>query len=149
MRNEYFLLSSFFLLLSLNFSSSEFNRKKTNKIKSKFNGKWIVTLLEECSHRQFSAHLEDYFHSHQLQDKPIIVHEYKHVLYGVTVKGIKENELKDISCVKSYVKDTVKRLVSVPSWGLDRIDQESLPLNNIYDSFYTGQNVDGNTLFYF
>lgn len=121
------------------------NNSENNNLKSNFNGKWIITLYKNCSHQEFSFNLNNYYNNQNKKNKPVIIHEYKHVLYGVSIKDIKENELKEIKCIKSYVKDTVRHLVSVPSWGLDRIDQEKLPLNNIYESTYTGANVDGNT----
>lgn len=128
-------------------SSSQSSSKKS---------KWIVHLYPNCTHQHFASHLDDHIanlrsaslasSSHRSIQTPLIVHEYQHVLHGLTIQDIHEQDLQTIPCIKSYVRDSVKRLVSVPSWGIDRIDQENLPLDNKYETIYTGRDVDGTIL---
>jgi hypothetical protein len=105
------------------------------------NDKWIVHLWPSCSHHQFATRLAD--HHRQAIKAPKITHEYHHVFHGLTVQDVEESALQLLPCVKFYEKDSVKRLVSLPSWGIDRIDQENLPLDNSYETTYSGSNVDG------
>jgi hypothetical protein len=103
--------------------------------------KWIVHLWPNCSHHHFATRLAD--HHRLAVSPPKITHEYHHVLHGLTVQDVEESALKLLPCIKFYEKDSVKRLVSVPSWGIDRLDQKDLPLDNSYQSTYSGANVDG------
>jgi hypothetical protein len=115
-------------------------------LKSRLNSspnKWIVHLLPNCSHQYFSSAIDTHFHRKKLLKKPLILHQYHHVLHGLAIQDVEESTLQELSCVKSYVRDSIKRLVSVPSWGLDRIDQEDLPLDDTYETTFSGQNVDG------
>lgn len=106
--------------------------------------KWILHLRSNCSHNYFATDL--HHRHHQLAiPSPKVTHEYHHVFHGVTVQDVEESTLQRLPCIKFYEKDRVKRLVSIPSWGIDRIDQEKLPLDNSYHSEYSGTNVDGMT----
>jgi len=65
-----------------------------------------------------------------------ILYEYKPT--GFTVQGVPESEMFTLldtygSVFLTIEEDTRVKPVAVSSWGLDRIDQENLPLNNQYN----------------
>lgn len=133
--------------------TSRSSRRVPQRLTSKLNikkSKWIVHLYPNCTHQHFARHLDQHLtvlressRDHSLHQSTLIIHEYQHVLHGLAIQDIDEESLQALPCIKSYVRDSVKRLVSVPSWGIDRIDQENLPLDNKYETTYTGRNVDG------
>jgi subtilisin family serine protease len=104
------------------------------------NGVWIVHLDPECTHDEFHQHVRNVQVSKGIKAEAL--HSYYNVIHGVAVRDVHEDELRAIPCVKHFVKDSVKHLVGVPSWGQDRVDQENLPLDDSYVSYFSGQGVN-------
>lgn len=59
----------------------------------------------------------------------------------MAVSGVSKAEIETHPGVLRVVPDSVKRITAY-SWGLDRLDQLHLPLDNVYSPFYTGEGVD-------
>lgn len=103
-------------------------------------GVWIVHLDPACTHDEFHHHMRNMQFSRNRKAQAL--HSYYNVIHGAAVRDIHEDELKVMPCVKHFVKDSIKRLVGVPSWGQDRVDQANLPLDDSFISYYSGQGVD-------
>ncbi len=76
-----------------------------------------------------------------------ILHQYSGDLNGVALRLEAEQlgRLLANPAVKYIEEDTIAELSAVqnnPTWGLDRIDERSLPLDNAYDSDQTGAGVN-------
>ncbi|GAA1801881.1 serine protease [Planosporangium flavigriseum] len=78
----------------------------------------------------------------------ILGHTYRSAVRGFAVKGMSETQARKLAAdpAVAYVqKDGVFRIqgtqASPPSWGLDRIDQRNLPLDNSYTYPTTASNV--------
>jgi subtilisin family serine protease len=106
---------------------------------------YIVRLEKSVSHEQFEIHLRDYEMSREGESRQVvpsrITHRYHHISYGVVVEGSTIRELEGMPGVKSVVPVTKKKVLAY-SWGVDRINQDSLPLDNNADFSYTGFGVD-------
>jgi aqualysin 1 len=79
-----------------------------------------------------------------------VLHHYRHAIKGVAVRvpeqaaAALENALRRNPKVESFEQDATVHINSTQkpvTWGLDRIDQEKLPLNDEYQYDYTGNLV--------
>lgn len=77
-----------------------------------------------------------------------VMHEYSASMAGIAIQVDAEylGKLLADPDVEYVEEDTVQELVAVqnnpPSWGIDRIDQRNLPLDNRYESVLTGAGVN-------
>ena len=75
-------------------------------------------------------------------------HVYRHALrgYSATLSDALVRRLRDGSAVAAIVRDTPLRFTATqsapPSYGIDRVDQRSLPLSGTYTYDATGAGVD-------
>ena len=117
---------------------------------NEYEGAFIIHLHDHVSHDDFTNNVHKYiqfvrrlnsYESHLME--PMTVHKkYKRALHGMVVSGIKGKHLKEVYGAKRVVRDMTRTLIRSVTWGLDRIDQESLPLSNSYSQEYTGSGVD-------
>ncbi|WP_434438893.1 S8 family peptidase [Lentzea sp. E54] len=74
-------------------------------------------------------------------------HTYTTALHGFSVAGMSERQARrlaadpDVEFVERNTFATIQETQSNPTWGLDRIDQASLPLNQRYTYPNTASNV--------
>ena len=69
---------------------------------------------------------------------------YHQVLKGFSAKLTKEAamEISQMDMIEAVEEDSVVRANAVESWGLDRIDQRDLPLDDTYDPIIDGSPAD-------
>jgi subtilisin family serine protease len=108
--------------------------------KQAIEGSYIVVLKDGASVRAEASEAKS---EHDAR----ITHTYKSALHGFSAK-MSESEAKELAADPSvaYVEqDQVARIstdqLNPPNWGLDRIDQASLPLNQKYSYSTTASNV--------
>ena len=136
-----FLIRPLAFLLITSFCFSQTLKSKLTEFKSH-----IVHLDLSHDHESFERNLINYLTTVKQQfldfkeDNVKISHRYHHVFHGLTVRGLSLEHLSNIPGVVRVVPDTVKRIVQY-SWGLDRIDQRSLPLDQKYTPTYTGKRM--------
>ncbi|MET9627143.1 S8 family peptidase [Lentzea sp. NPDC006480] len=76
-----------------------------------------------------------------------VKHTYSTALHGFSVTGMSERQARrlaadpDVEFVERNTFATIQETQSNPTWGLDRIDQASLPLNQKYTYPNTASNV--------
>ena len=96
----------------------------------------IVELHPQCTHSELESHM-----LRHAADSLTVHHRYSTLFHGVAVSGISEWDLRSHPGVLEVHRDTKKHITAY-SWGLDRIDQLSLPLNGNYSPAYHGVGVD-------
>src|SRR5689334_16996005 len=76
-----------------------------------------------------------------------VKHTYSTALHGFSVTGMSERQARrlaadpDVQFVERNTFATIQETQSNPTWGLDRIDQANLPLNQKYTYPNTASNV--------
>lgn len=76
------------------------------------------------------------------KDNVKILHRIRNVLTAVVVDGLTEAEIMTIPGIVRVAPDTEKTIAAY-SWGIDRMDQTSLPLSTTpYNPDFIGNNVD-------
>ncbi len=117
--------------------------------KNVIEGQYIVVLNEDAARNQrisVDAFVNSFTDDLTFRTNAEIMHTYTAGMAGFAVKMEKEDigTLLANPDVKYIEEDTISTIVAVqnnPTWGLDRIDERSLPLDNRYDSDLNGSGV--------
>jgi subtilisin family serine protease len=116
--------------------------QKQKDAKDKQRDEYIVVFKEDLYNVEMTV--DEVGKKHKFKPK----HLYKHVLKGFAGKLSPKmlEELRTDPRVAYIEEDAEVSAAGVqtssPSWGMDRIDQRSLPLDNTYTYHYTGASVD-------
>ena len=92
----------------------------------------------------------------RLGGQPVITQRFTRLLHAVVIEGFTKKELMNIRGVTKVVQDSKKKLLrthigdkytlnvgfTAPTWGQDRIDQATLPLDGQYNPLYDGSGTD-------
>jgi len=108
-------------------------------------GPFIVTLHDDVTHQEFDISFQKhltYNPYYAIHYKPKITRYFHQVLHGLTIQGLSRDDLHRIQGVKIIHNDLTKHTMSIKSWGIDRLDQKTLPLDNQYNTIYNGLGVD-------
>jgi hypothetical protein len=119
-------------------------------------GPWIVKFKDGHVHADVTRSINDLLdraHPERSEaDSFAITHSYHRVLSGVAVHGITQEDLLKLEGVERVQADMPRYKTETEySWGIDRIDQRSLPLDSYwpggdykvpYDPAYDGRGVD-------
>jgi subtilisin family serine protease len=131
----------------INIIHKKSNKKNvSNKINNKSNeikNRYIVHLRESHTYKSFVKSIDVLIKKkpHLMNINKKIIH-FRKLLHGLIIEGVPLEELESLPGALRVVPDTIKTIGAVNSWGLDRIDQLNLPLDNSYNPHYTGKNVD-------
>jgi subtilisin family serine protease len=111
-------------------------------------GPWIVHFDKSIDHQIFEAsiiQLHDQLFSRNMtdgvEDDFRITHSFKLALHASVVRGMRKEDLETLQGVENVYPD-IPVHASAYSWGIDRIDQPSLPLDGSYNPSYDGSGVD-------
>jgi subtilisin family serine protease len=117
---------------------------KVKNDKNKALKSYIVHLHVDHTHESFEKSIDDLFKNKRyLMDiNTKITHKFSNLLHGLAIEGVSLEDLQSLPGSLRVVPNTIKSINSVYSWGLDRIDQLNLELDNNYNSYYKGRNVD-------
>lgn len=137
------------------------NKQRRHNDEDKTKTKFIVHIdNSKITSEEFVNHLHTYFNSESISESTIGIqsttssqnikkrvvetHPIHHVLDGIIVSGLLIDEIKQLPHVVRVARETIVRVNAAPTlpWGLDRVNQDSLPLDGIYSSNYTGKDID-------
>eukprot|EP01038_Epipyxis_sp_PR26KG_P010176 gene10176-13692_t len=110
-------------------------------------GPWIVHFNENLSHTKFHNKLRTIIDSENAASKQDsssnykVLHNFIHVLHATVIFGLTQNQLESIEDV-DYVYPDLETYTLAYSWGIDRLDQNSLPLSSSYTPSFDGTGVD-------
>lgn len=116
---------------------------KLRKVNKAISNQYVVVLRDDTPKADIAALANKLAHSHGGN----LRHVYKHALKGFSIQ-MPEAAARALSLNPQveYVAEDGEVSISTtqpnpPSWGLDRIDQRDLPLNNAYTYNFTGAGV--------
>lgn len=107
-------------------------------------GPWIVEFDKSVAHEDFHSTIHESLSEQNVRVPDAGIHmHFKHALWAVVVHGMQRETVEKMEGVERVHENTMKH-TSLYSWGLDRIDQTSLPLNKSesYEPHYHGVGVD-------
>ena len=161
-----FSLVSSYISENPNRYDKTFKQKKVDIYKSnnqknehfKKNGPFIVLIKKEIPIETFQKALH---HHYQFKNQDLSINEnvntqtkfhtklFKDLLPNtVVVYGLTYHEISVFTDVEKIVPNSIKRIVGFEPvqfelpWGIDRVDQEGLPLDGKYNLNFTGADID-------